>query len=97
VITVAAIFVGPIAALGTQRFLDRIHETKDRRVKLSHTVMAFRATCKAVSYEHTVEYKTQFYYPQYHADAEAEQLHIRKQFAKAITNKGLKVVVDGAH
>lgn len=49
---------------------------------------------KAVGYNHTIDYiKSQFYYPQYHVDAELEQLQIRKQFAKAITEDGLKVIV----
>jgi hypothetical protein len=48
----------------------------------------------AVGFKHTVDYiKTRFYYPQYHVDAELEQLQIRKQFAKAITDDGLKVIV----
>jgi hypothetical protein len=49
----------------------------------------------AVGYEHTVDYiKTQVYTPQYHVDVELEQMQIRKQFAKAITNDGLKVVLQ---
>jgi hypothetical protein len=49
---------------------------------------------KAVGYNHTVDYiKTQVYNPQYHVDVELEQMQIRKQFAKAITDDGLKVVV----
>ncbi len=49
---------------------------------------------QAVGYDHTVDYiKTQFYNPQYHQDVELEQMQIRKQFAKAITDEGLKVIV----
>jgi hypothetical protein len=49
----------------------------------------------AVGYDHTVDYiKTQFYQPQYHVDVELEQMQIRKQFAKAITDNGLKVVIQ---
>lgn len=48
----------------------------------------------AVGFNHTVDYiKTHFYYPLYHADLELDQLQIRKQFAKAITDDGLKVIV----
>jgi hypothetical protein len=48
----------------------------------------------AVGYEQTVDYiKTQMYYPRYHVDIEQEQNQIRKQFAKAITDDGLKVVL----
>ncbi len=49
----------------------------------------------AVGYDHTIDYiKTQFYNPQYHIDVELEQMQIRKQFAKAITDNGLKVVIQ---
>jgi hypothetical protein len=48
----------------------------------------------AVGYDHTIDYiKNQLYVPQYHIDVELEQMQIRKQFAKAITDDGLKVVV----
>jgi hypothetical protein len=48
----------------------------------------------AVGYDHTIDYiKTQLYVPQYHVDVELEQTMIRKQFAKAITDDGLKVVI----
>jgi hypothetical protein len=48
----------------------------------------------AVGYNHTVDYiKTQFYNPQLHQDIEQELSQIRKQFAKAITDDGLKVVL----
>jgi hypothetical protein len=51
----------------------------------------------AVGFNHTVDYiKTQFYYPQYHVDMEMEQMQIRKQFAKAITDDGLKVIVKSS-
>lgn len=49
---------------------------------------------QAVGYDHTVDYiKNQIYYPQAHMDIELEQMQIRKQFAKAITDEGLKVIV----
>jgi hypothetical protein len=48
----------------------------------------------AVGYNHTIDYiKTQVYNPQYHVDVELEQMQIRKQFAKAITDDGLRVIV----
>jgi hypothetical protein len=48
----------------------------------------------AVGYDHTIDYiKTQFYNPQYHVDVELEQMQIRKQFAKAITDDGLRVLL----
>jgi hypothetical protein len=161
-ITVAAIIVGPILALLTQRALDWIREKKNRRVNLYLTAMSLRATWlnpdslralnsldtvfnkssdkpirdawarviahaytpqpdsvtnpdgfrhwnnrmldlrvdlyqllgEAVVYKKTVEYiKTHFYSPQYHIDAEQEGIAIRKQFTKALTDDGLKVVL----
>jgi len=48
----------------------------------------------AVGYHHTLDYiKSRIYYPQYHVDVELEQMQIRKQFAKAITDDGLKVII----
>ena len=48
----------------------------------------------AVGYDYTIDYiKNQLYVPQGYVDAELEQIQIRKQFAKAITDDGLKVVV----
>jgi hypothetical protein len=48
----------------------------------------------AVGYDHTIDYiKTQFYNPQYHVDVELEQMQIRKQLAKAITDDGLRVLL----
>jgi hypothetical protein len=48
----------------------------------------------AVGYPQTLDYiKTHMYYPQYHVDAELEQMQIRKQLAKAITEDGLRVVL----
>jgi hypothetical protein len=43
-ITVAAIVLGPILALLSQRLLDRVREKKDRRVRLFFTLMSTRAT-----------------------------------------------------
>jgi hypothetical protein len=48
----------------------------------------------AVGYNHSLDYiKTQIYTPQYHVDVEMEQMQIRKQFAKAITDDGLRVLL----
>ena len=48
----------------------------------------------AVGYNLSLDYiKTQMYYPQLHVDTEADQMQIRKQFLKAITDDGLKVVL----
>ncbi len=48
----------------------------------------------AVGYDHTIDYiKNQLYVPQGYVDAEIEGILIRKQFAKAITDDGLKVLV----
>lgn len=48
----------------------------------------------AVGYSRSVDYiKTHMYVPQYHVDIELEQATIRRQFAKAISDDGLKVVV----
>jgi hypothetical protein len=48
----------------------------------------------AVGYDHSIDYiKTQVYNPQYFVEVEQEQTQIRKQFAKAITNDGLRVVL----
>lgn len=48
----------------------------------------------AVGYNHTLDYiKTQFYYPQLYMNAELDNLNIRTQFAKVITERGLKVIV----
>lgn len=47
-----------------------------------------------VGYEHSIDYiKHQTYIPQLYGDAELELMAIRKGFAKAITEQGLKVVV----
>jgi uncharacterized protein DUF6680 len=52
----------------------------------------------AVKYRQTVAYiKNSIYAPQYHVDAELEQIQIRKQFAKAITDEGLKIVIAEPH
>ena len=64
----------------------------DRLVDLR--VDLYQLLGKAVGYNHTVDYiKTQFYNPQLHRDIEEELSQIRKQFAKAITEDGLKVVL----
>jgi hypothetical protein len=63
----------------------------DRRVDL------YQALGAAVGYDHTIDYiKTGLYIPQSLVDAEIEQTQIRKQFAKAITDNGLKVVIHNA-
>jgi hypothetical protein len=65
----------------------------DRLVDLR--VDLYQLLGKAVGYNHTIDYiKTQIYAPQYHIDAEIEAMMIRKQFAKAITEDGLKVIVS---
>jgi hypothetical protein len=57
----------------------------------------YQAVGAAVGYDHSIDYiKTQFYQPQYHVEVEREQEQIRKQFAKAITDAGLKVVIAQA-
>jgi len=43
-LTVAAIVLGPILAIATQRLIDFLREKKDRRVKLFLTLMSSRAT-----------------------------------------------------
>lgn len=43
-ITVAAIIIGPILALITQRILDRMRREKDQRINIYLTLMALRAT-----------------------------------------------------
>jgi predicted phosphoadenosine phosphosulfate sulfurtransferase len=49
----------------------------------------------AVGYDHTVDYiKNQIYQPQYHVGVELEPMQIRTPFAKAITDDGLKVIVQ---
>src|SRR5207253_2931583 len=54
----------------------------------------YQALGTAVGYNHTIEYiKTHLYAPQYHAEVEEELSMIRKQFAKAITDEGLRVVI----
>ena len=161
-ITVAAIVLGPINALLSQRVLDGLRVKKQRRVNFYLTIMSLRGTWlnpesvkahnsidvvfgdrkdkpirdawaavlqhattarpdrnnareaaqgwdarlldlrvdlyqllgAAVGFNHTVDYiKTHFYYPLYHVGAEFEEMQIRQQFAKAITDDGLKVIV----
>jgi hypothetical protein len=61
----------------------------DRRVDL------YQAVGKAVGYDHTVDYiKTRIYNPLYFQDVENDQVLIRQNFAKAITEHGLKVIVS---
>jgi len=43
-LTVAAIFIGPVAALFTQRMLDELREKKRRRLDIYRTLMSLRAT-----------------------------------------------------
>ena len=43
-LTIAAIIVGPVLALGAQRVLDRLREKKKRRVDLYLTLMSTRAS-----------------------------------------------------
>jgi hypothetical protein len=75
----------PAEGEGFRRWNDRMF---DLRIDLYQLLGA------AVGYNHTIDYlKTQFYYPQYHVDAEEQGVAIRKQLAKAITNDGLKVVL----
>ena len=65
----------------------------DQRL-LDLRVDLYQAIGNAVGYDHTVDYiKTRLYAPQYHIDVELEQNQIRKQFAKAITDDGLKIIV----
>jgi predicted outer membrane lipoprotein len=60
----------------------------DRRVDV------YQAVGKAVGYDHSVDYiKRRIYAPTYFSDMELEQMVIRKNFAKAITEQGLKVVL----
>ena len=157
-----AILFGPVVAILTSKFLDRMREKKQRRVELYLTAMSWRgwwlhpdsvralnsidtifekksdkrvrdgwaavirhaSTLRpdaqahpdetrawdarlldlrvdlyqvlgaAVGYDHTIDYiKNQSYVPQYYVDAELEQILIRKQFVKVLTDDGIKVVV----
>ena len=64
----------------------------DRLVDLR--VDLYQLLGNAVGYNHTIEYiKTHFYNPNAYANAELENQQIRQQFAKAITENGLKVLV----
>lgn len=54
----------------------------------------YQAIGRAVGYDHTIDYiKNRIYSPVAYNDMEGELLLIRKGFAKAITEDGLKVVV----
>ncbi len=48
----------------------------------------------AVGYDHTIDYiRTHAYLPQSHVDVELELAQIRRQFAKAITDDGIRIVL----
>ncbi|MGD0415713.1 MAG: DUF6680 family protein [Terriglobales bacterium] len=49
----------------------------------------------AVGYDHSIDYiKNQLYVPKGFVDMEMEQMLIRKQFGKILTDDGLKVIVN---
>jgi len=155
-LTVAAIVLGPVLALLTQRVLDRIREKKKQRVGLYLALMSSRAQPlspehvralnaidvvfnrkrrdqtiraawekwlahaatdakqpgwgerlndlkvellqamgSAVGYEFDIDHlKRQSYIPMGHIDVEQEVAQIRQTFAKVLTDKGLKVLVQ---
>jgi hypothetical protein len=92
-LTIVAIVVGPILALGAQRVLDRIREKKKRRMDIFLTLMTTRASPLAPNHIQALNSIDVIFLPKHFTDLEQDQLLARQRLLKVVTDDGIKVVV----